>query len=333
MEFTMVPVPSGLTLSKELNEKDINAGLLDAIGNVSDYDFNFVSTSPSDTSVAFSAFTLTHKRTGDVITVTPNGTTNGKVFSTAITGINDFTYAHSFLNAAGDHAFIPGTQFSITEQTKGIFSYSKTTWTVYDAKNGFTATDYTGNGMKATFTMGTADENKSYSYAVVFNNTMNLGNLQISKVFEDTRLADTKFQFKVYLDLDGKVIGTHQGAIRYTLGQRKGLGIALGAPAYVCSKDMAANTVTLGPNEALFLRTLWAKDWNWFPFPELTEPVEVTAKIRHSQKQTQAVVYPEENGIARVEFAEPQRAITPGQAVVLYQDDMVVGGGTIILNP
>ena len=203
MEFTMVPVPSGLTLSKELNEKDINAGLLDAIGNVSDYDFNFVATSPSDTSVAFSAFTLTNKRTGDVITVTPTGTTNGKVFSAAIQGITDFTYAHSFFNSIGEHAFIPGTQFSITEETKGIFSYSKTTWTVYDAKSGFTATEYGGTGKKASFTMGTADENKSYSYAVVFNNTMDLGNLQITKVFEDDRLADTQFQFNVYLDLDG----------------------------------------------------------------------------------------------------------------------------------
>ena len=147
------------------------------------------------------------------------------------------------------------------------------------------------------------------------------------------RFTGREYPCGKYLDLQGNVIGTHQGAIRYTRGQRKGLGIALGAPAYVCSKDMAANTVTLGPNEALFQNTLWAKDWNWFPFPELTEPVEVTAKIRHSQKETAAAVYPEEGGIARVEFAQPQRAITPGQAVVLYQGDMVVGGGTIIPDP
>ena len=203
MEFTMVPVPSGLTLSKELNEKDINAGLLDAIANISDYDFAFVATSPSDTSVAFSSFTLTHKHTGAVITVTPNGTTNGKAFSAAIQGITDFTYAHSFFNSIGEHAFIPGTQFSITEQTKGIFTYSGTSWTVYDAKNGYVKTDFNGSGKVASFTMGTADETKSYSYAVVFKNTMNLGNLQISKVFEDTKLGDTQFKFNVYLDLDG----------------------------------------------------------------------------------------------------------------------------------
>ena len=203
MEFTMVPVPSGLTLSKELNEKEINAGLLDAIANVSDYDFQFVATSPSDSSVAFQSFTLTHKRTGEVITVTPNGTTNGKVFSAAIQNITDYTYAHSFVNAAGDPAFLCGTQFNITESTKGIFSYSKTTWSVYDAKSGYTLM-FSGDTKEASFTMGYADENKAYSYAVVFNNTLNLGNLKINKVFEDDRLADTDFQFKVYLDLDGK---------------------------------------------------------------------------------------------------------------------------------
>lgn len=132
-----------------------------------------------------------------------------------------------------------------------------------------------------------------------------------------------------YLDLSGKVIGKHQGAVCYTLGQRKGLGIALGAPVYVCAKDMASNTVTLGPNEALFHNALRAKNWNWIPFSALTSPIRVTAKIRHSQNEQPATVYPEENGSARVVFNQPQRAITPGQAVVLYQADCVVGGGTI----
>ncbi len=132
-----------------------------------------------------------------------------------------------------------------------------------------------------------------------------------------------------YLDLSGKVLGRHQGAVRYTLGQRKGLGIALGAPAYVCGKDMEKNTVTLGKNEDLFSRGLRASDWNWYPFPALLSPMEVTVKTRHSQHEQAAVVYPEENGFARVEFTEPQRAVTPGQAVVLYQGDLVIGGGTI----
>lgn len=132
-----------------------------------------------------------------------------------------------------------------------------------------------------------------------------------------------------YLDLQGNVVGRHKGAVCYTRGQRKGLGLAMGAPVYVCKKDMDNNTVTVGPNEALFSPALRANNWNWFPFPNLTQPLQVTAKIRHSQKELPAVVYPEENGFARVEFETPQRAITPGQAVVLYDGDDVVGGGTI----
>lgn len=103
----------------------------------------------------------------------------------------------------------------------------------------------------------------------------------------------------------------------------------MGAPVYVCAKDMQANTVTVGPNEALFASVLRANDWNWFPFPALVQPMQVTAKIRHSRQELPAVVYPEENGYARVEFEVPQRAITPGQAVVLYNGEDVVGGGTI----
>ena len=132
-----------------------------------------------------------------------------------------------------------------------------------------------------------------------------------------------------FLNLDGHVVGKHRGAVGYTLGQRKGLGLAMGEPVYVCDKDMAANTVTVGPNEALFHRSLLANDWNWFPFPALTEPIRVKAKTRSRMTEQPATVYPAENGFARVEFDEPQRAITPGQAVVLYDGDLVVGGGTI----
>lgn len=132
-----------------------------------------------------------------------------------------------------------------------------------------------------------------------------------------------------YLDLEGKILGQHKGAVCYTIGQRKGLGIALGAPAYVCGKNMAENTVTLGPNDALFSTTLRAKEFNWIPFPPLSEPMRITGKIRHSQFEQPATVYPEENGGVRVVFDQPQRAISPGQAVVLYDGDLVLGGGTI----
>ena len=134
-----------------------------------------------------------------------------------------------------------------------------------------------------------------------------------------------------FLDLQGQVVGHHRGAACYTLGQRKGLGLAMGAPVYVCAKDMQHNTVTVGPGEALFSPALRAGDWNWHPFPTLTAPMRVTAKTRHSQFEQGATVFPEENGFARVEFDQPQRAVTPGQAVVLYDGDMVVGGGTITM--
>jgi len=133
-----------------------------------------------------------------------------------------------------------------------------------------------------------------------------------------------------YLDLSGKVVGRHKGAVCYTLGQRKGLNLAMGAPVYVCAKDMQKNTVTVGPNEALFARTLVADNWNWIPFAELTGPLRVTARARYNQKEQPATVYPGENGTARVVFDAPQRAMTPGQAVVLYDGELVVGGGTII---
>lgn len=133
-----------------------------------------------------------------------------------------------------------------------------------------------------------------------------------------------------YLDLEGNTVGKHRGAVAYTLGQRKGLGIAMGIPVYVCAKDMVNNTVTVGSEEALFSHTLFGENWNWIPFPVLTEPMRVTAKARSRHAGAAATVYPEENGIARVVFDQPQRAITPGQAVVLYDGDLVIGSGTII---
>ena len=143
------------------------------------------------------------------------------------------------------------------------------------------------------------------------------------------RYTGKKYPAGDFLDRTGKVVGKHRGAVGYTLGQRKGLGLAMGEPVYVCDKDMATNTVTVGPNKALFHQSLLANDWNWFPFPDLTEPIRVKAKTRSRMTEQPATVYPAENGFARVEFDEPQRAITPGQAVVLYDGDLVVGGGTI----
>lgn len=143
------------------------------------------------------------------------------------------------------------------------------------------------------------------------------------------RYTKKQYSYGDFLDLNGNVVGKHKGAVAYTLGQRKGLGLAMGAPVYVCGKDMERNTVTVGPNEALMHRSLLANNWYWHPFETLEAPLRVTAKARSRMTEQPATVYPEANGTARVVFDAPQRAITPGQAVVLYDGDLVVGGGTI----
>ena len=132
-----------------------------------------------------------------------------------------------------------------------------------------------------------------------------------------------------FLDPDGNVVGTHKNAVAYTRGQRKGLGLAMGRPVYVCSKNMESNTVTVGDNETLFNNTLVADDWNWIPFDTLRAPMRVMAKARSRMTEQPATVYPLGDGMAKVVFDQPQRAITTGQAVVLYDGDMVIGGGTI----
>ena len=132
-----------------------------------------------------------------------------------------------------------------------------------------------------------------------------------------------------FLDLDGRKVGTHKGAVGYTLGQRKGLGLAMGAPVYVCGKDMEKNTVTVGPEETLFSTTLIAENCNWFPFDTLTAPIEVTAKARYRHKEQSALVSPLPDGRVEVVFSTPQRALTTGQAVVFYNGETVIGGGTI----
>lgn len=144
-----------------------------------------------------------------------------------------------------------------------------------------------------------------------------------------TRYTGKEYKCGAFLNLNGDVIGSHTGAIRYTLGQRKGLGLAMGAPVYVCAKDMIENTVTVGPEESLYTQTLLARDSNWLPFATLTEPIRVTAKARYRHIPQSAIVYPETENTFRVVFDAPQRAVTPGQSVVLYQENMVVGSGII----
>ena len=132
-----------------------------------------------------------------------------------------------------------------------------------------------------------------------------------------------------YIDKDGNVLGRHRGVIHYTIGQRKGLGIALCEPMYVCAIDPEANTVTLGRNEDLFSRSLIAKDVNLISVPSIDTPMKVKAKIRYRQQEQPATVTQIDEDTIRIDFDEPQRAITKGQSAVLYDGDIVVGGGTI----
>ena len=132
-----------------------------------------------------------------------------------------------------------------------------------------------------------------------------------------------------FIHLDGTVLGAHKGQLHYTIGQRKGLGIAYRYPLYVISKDIEKNIVYLGPQEALFANTLIAENCNLISVAELNGPLRVTAKPRYRAADVPAVIEPLGEERIRVTFEEPQRALTPGQAVVFYQGEVVVGGGTI----
>ncbi len=132
-----------------------------------------------------------------------------------------------------------------------------------------------------------------------------------------------------FLDREGRVVGRHRGAVRYTLGQRKGLGLAMGEPVYVCGKDMAAGTVTVGPESALYAREILVEDLNWISIEGLDAPLRAGAKTRSRQAEQAAELFPEAGGRVRVVFDRTQRAVTPGQAAVFYDGDSVVGGGTI----
>ena len=132
-----------------------------------------------------------------------------------------------------------------------------------------------------------------------------------------------------FVDTKGNVLGRHKGIIYYTIGQRKGLGIAFGKPMFVLDINPKTNEVVLGSNDDLFSKELIAKDVNLITVDEITEPIRVEAKIRYSAKPSPATVYNNGKGSIKVVFDEPQRAITKGQSVVMYQGDKVVGGGII----
>jgi tRNA-specific 2-thiouridylase len=166
----------------------------------------------------------------------------------------------------------------------------------------------------------TADKEESMEICFVPDNNYG-GFLQQANLVQKTR-GDI-------VDLHGHILGKHDGIAFYTIGQRKGIGITTSKPVYVVELDAENNRVVVGDDSALDRDEFIADRCNWHPFDKLTEPIEVTAKIRYNHPGTAATVAPTGNGSVKVKLHSAQRAITPGQAAVFYQDDLVVGGGWI----
>lgn len=141
--------------------------------------------------------------------------------------------------------------------------------------------------------------------------------------------TNSKYPCGDFVDSKGNVLGKHKGIIRYTIGQRKGLGLALPHPMYVMKKDLEKNQVILGENELLFSKELYANDINLITCDKLDKPVRVKAKVRYKQEEQWAIAEQVSDNRLHIEFEQPQRAIAKGQSVVMYDGDIVIGGGTI----
>lgn len=144
-----------------------------------------------------------------------------------------------------------------------------------------------------------------------------------------TEKANREIQPGHFIDTKGNILGKHRGIVHYTIGQRRGLGLAMGKPVYVVDIDVENNVVVVGEAEEIFSRGLISTDLNFILFDRLEGSMEVTVKIRYNASPVDAVLSPEGEDKARVDFKEPLRAVTPGQSVVFYKDDLVVGGGVI----
>ncbi len=131
------------------------------------------------------------------------------------------------------------------------------------------------------------------------------------------------------VDSDGKKLGSHRGIIYYTIGQRRGLGIAHSEPLYVIDIDAKNNIITAGPKQKLYSDSLVAEHTNFLSIPRPRKPMQIKAKIRHNHVAAHATLIPQSANAVTVTFDKPQLSITPGQAVVFYHDDIVLGGGTI----
>ena len=132
------------------------------------------------------------------------------------------------------------------------------------------------------------------------------------------------------VDTEGRVVGEHEGVHRYTVGQRRGLGVSRPLPLYVVRVEPESGRVVVGHDEELLSSEFTAAGVNWVAFPEPSEPVRADVRVRYRHKEAPATIIPLEGGRARIRFDEPQRAVTPGQATVFYRGEEVVGGGWIV---
>jgi tRNA-specific 2-thiouridylase len=143
--------------------------------------------------------------------------------------------------------------------------------------------------------------------------------------FLSQRLSSTSGDI---VDTQGRKLGRHRGITFYTIGQRHGLGLSSGKPLYIIRIEAESNRIVLGNEEELYSRKLAARKMNWISGKAPRQPITVTAKIRYKSKEAEATVFPKDDSVD-VQFANPQKAVTPGQAIVFYNMDEVLGGGII----
>jgi tRNA-specific 2-thiouridylase len=154
--------------------------------------------------------------------------------------------------------------------------------------------------------------------------------------FLETRIStkkeheSTRIKEGLIVDRKGKVLGRHKGIAFYTIGQRRGLGIALGKPQYVIAIDSDKDVIVVGSEEEILRDELIARNVNWIAINRLKKPMKVRAKIRYQHREAEALIIPLSGNRMKVKFEKPQRAITPGQVVVFYDKDVVIGGGWIV---
>ncbi len=238
-----------------------------------------------------------HVATGHYARITHNAESGRYELRTAVDGSKDQTY---FL-------------FGLTQQ-----QLARTLFPLGDKKK----TEV--REMARSFNLAVAEKPESYEICFVPNNDYAAF---LDAYLKEQGLAAPEAGGKI-VSRDGQLLGDHTGVHRFTVGQRKGLGIAAAEPFYVISTDPASQQITVGANKDLLRSTLIAKRVNWISVATLEEPRRAHVKIRHRHAGGKATLYPIADGV-EVHFDQPQRAVSPGQAAVFYDDDLVLGGGWI----